>query len=513
MTTVIHVATTGSDSDDGSADAPLRTINRAGALAHPGDTVRVHGGEYREWVKPQRGGLSDQRRITYEVVSGEHVIIKGSERVTGWVRDSGTAWRASMPNSLFGEFNPFMMEIDGDWIERPTSGERRHLGDVYLNGRSLYEAASRNAVVSPVTCTRTVDFWTELVETVTDPDQRLFVWFAEVGQESTTVWANFHQFDPNVELVEVSHGPYLVDHNIFASRVSAESTCQGGAYVNNLIAGAVCLETVQDRATPHHVPHSTEVAGYAVVDGGDDRFIGNVFLGAELDQAFAPESSRHGMSAYGTVGYDRRPASVAEYRARLDEGTGDHERFREMKQPVYIRSNAYANGAKSFRAEQSPVLVEARVEVDVVDSGDEVFLDLFVPDPLAAARIGVVTASDLEPVRHPDADFEDWDGSPVVLDTALTGSRKTLDALYPLGPLAELPAGRSRTARVVKPAWHLDVARPRGARPLGRVCRAVGSPTSVAGQKPRCSGDSHVVARTVPTWTHAYAARVGLPHG
>ncbi|HZA73576.1 MAG TPA: DUF1565 domain-containing protein, partial [Propionibacteriaceae bacterium] len=56
MSAELHVATTGSDHAEGSPDQPLRTISRAAALAEPGDTVVVHGGEYREWVKPQRGG-------------------------------------------------------------------------------------------------------------------------------------------------------------------------------------------------------------------------------------------------------------------------------------------------------------------------------------------------------------------------------------------------------------------------------------------------------------------------
>ena len=84
MTSVLHVAMTGSDSADGSADRPFRTINRAAAVARAGDTVIVHAGEYREWVRPRRGGLSDNRRITYKAAAGEHVVIKGSERVTGW---------------------------------------------------------------------------------------------------------------------------------------------------------------------------------------------------------------------------------------------------------------------------------------------------------------------------------------------------------------------------------------------------------------------------------------------
>ena len=81
-----HVATSGSDSADGSEDHPFHTISRAAGLAQPGDTVTVHRGEYREWVRPPRGGLSDQRRITYRAGMGEHVVVKGLERVTGWHR-------------------------------------------------------------------------------------------------------------------------------------------------------------------------------------------------------------------------------------------------------------------------------------------------------------------------------------------------------------------------------------------------------------------------------------------
>src|SRR5919112_2070079 len=106
MPAELHVATTGSDSAEGSDDQPLRTIGRAAAIARPGDTVVVHGGEYREWVQPQRGGLSDRRRITYTAAPGERVVIKGSEPVTGWERVAGDVWTVAVPNTLFGRFNP-----------------------------------------------------------------------------------------------------------------------------------------------------------------------------------------------------------------------------------------------------------------------------------------------------------------------------------------------------------------------------------------------------------------------
>ena len=64
MTSVLHVAPTGSDTARGEKDSPFRTINRAAAVAQPGDTVVVHGGEYREWVTPRRGGLQQVQNQT-----------------------------------------------------------------------------------------------------------------------------------------------------------------------------------------------------------------------------------------------------------------------------------------------------------------------------------------------------------------------------------------------------------------------------------------------------------------
>ena len=60
--------------------------------------------------------------------------------MTGWEPVGGTVWKAVVPNSLFGAFNPFAEEIEGDWIVYPEqTTPRKHLGDVYLNGQSFYE--------------------------------------------------------------------------------------------------------------------------------------------------------------------------------------------------------------------------------------------------------------------------------------------------------------------------------------------------------------------------------------
>ena len=66
----IHVSKTGRDSDTGDRNNPYLTINKAARVAGPGDTVTVHAGTYREWVRPVRGGAGENKRITYRAAPG-----------------------------------------------------------------------------------------------------------------------------------------------------------------------------------------------------------------------------------------------------------------------------------------------------------------------------------------------------------------------------------------------------------------------------------------------------------
>jgi hypothetical protein len=253
--------------------------------------------------------------------------------------------------------------------------------------------------------------------------------------------------------VEVSHGPYLVEHNIFASPASLEIFSQGGAFVNNLVCGSVALEPVLERPTPYHVPHSTQVAGYAAIHGGDDRHIGNIFLGGDASQAYGA-SARSGSfpkrverAQHGTVGYNGHPASMEDYLALVGDPTrGDHQRFMGVKQPVHIRDNVYAGGARPFEAEKgATVLTGTDVVATVVDEGAEVYLESRLPAEFDRVRLSIITGSDLERVRFVDAEFEERDGSPAVLVTDLVGVEKTRHDSYPAGPITALASGVTRT--------------------------------------------------------------------
>ncbi len=116
-----------------------------------------------------------------------------------------------------------------------------------------------------------------------------------------------------------------------------------------------------------------------------------------------------------------------------------------MKQPAYIRENVYAAGAHAFEGEHDPLpLDEAATAVQAPDEGEAVYLETQLPDAFARAMVGVVSGQDLERVRFVDANFEERDGAPAVMDVDLLGDRKSPGQTYPAGPIAALSSGALR---------------------------------------------------------------------
>src|ERR1039458_7137894 len=134
----LHVSVNGNDNNDGSSSKPYKTISAAARVAQPGDVITVHEGTYRERVTPPRGGESDSRRIVYQAAAHEKVVIKGSEVIRNWKPFMPGVWKATVPNSFFGSYNPYRDLIVGDWFN--GKGRPHHTGEVYLNGKSLWEA-------------------------------------------------------------------------------------------------------------------------------------------------------------------------------------------------------------------------------------------------------------------------------------------------------------------------------------------------------------------------------------
>ena len=187
----LHVSVNGNDSNDGSPSKPYRTISAAAAVAQPGDAITVHEGTYRERVTPPRGGESDSKRILYQAASGEKAVIKGSEVIRNWKPFMSGVWKATIPNSFFGSYNPYKDLIAGDWFT--DKGRPHHTGEVYLNGKSLWETHLLERVLDPQPSSGS-----------RDREGSTWAWFTESDDRNTYIYANFHDKDPNRELVEIN---------------------------------------------------------------------------------------------------------------------------------------------------------------------------------------------------------------------------------------------------------------------------------------------------------------------
>jgi alpha-N-arabinofuranosidase len=177
-----HVSVKGDDTNEGTAVAPFQTISRAAKAAQSVDVITVHEGTYRERINPLRGGRSNQERIIYQAASDEKVVIKGSEVIKGWRKLQNDTWKVTIGNSFFGNFNPYSDLIHGDWFN--PKGRNHHTGAVYLNGRWLTEAANLDDVLGPITNTP--------------------LWFGQVDEKNTTIWAQFKGINPNEAEVEIN---------------------------------------------------------------------------------------------------------------------------------------------------------------------------------------------------------------------------------------------------------------------------------------------------------------------
>ena len=165
----LHVAcgdANASDDNDGSEQRPFATINRAAELAEPGDRVLIHGGVYRECVRPGRGGTDPEHMISYEAAGDGAAVIRASEAVhsfrpsTGWrlwgrpgereVKEGVRVFAHDLDPDMFRGYNPFCavnilhdrLFIEYDKTDMTPYLNRR--GCVFCDGRALHQVALYN---------------------------------------------------------------------------------------------------------------------------------------------------------------------------------------------------------------------------------------------------------------------------------------------------------------------------------------------------------------------------------
>ncbi len=609
----LHVSVSGNDRNDGSRSRPLRTISAAAQIAQPGDVITVHEGTYRERVTPPRGGESDTKRIVYQAAQGERVIIKGSEVIRDWKPFLGNVWKAKVPNSVFGNYNPYKDVIAGDWFT--DKGRPHHTGEVYLSGKSLFETHLLERVLDP-----------QPYQDARDPAGSLLTWFSESDDKYTYIYANFQGRNPTDELVEINvrdscfypdqpgrdyitvrgfrmchaatqwaaptaeqigligthwskgwiiennsisdskcsgitlgkdrktghnvwtkdpgkdgathynevvvraldagwsrekigshvvrnniisnceqtgicgslgavysviednhihgiwakrqftgaemagiklhaaidviigrnrihnagrglwmdwmaqgtritrnlcydnttddlfvevdHGPFLVDNNIFLSPVSLQDWSEGGAYVHNLMTGRIVSRPEPNRSTPYHKAHSTALAGLTTTKGGDDRFYNNIFVGRA-------EPAREGSTNQRAEGFGLWVYDGREY-------------------PLATGGNVYFNGARAYAGETDPLrLPGINPGIEVTEEGGDVYLQLRLGPELEEAGTTPVTTGLLGKAKVTQLGYENPDGSQLAVDTDYFGKKR--DSGKPTaGPFENIQPGDIR---------------------------------------------------------------------
>lgn len=229
----------------------------------------------------------------------------------------------------------------------------------------------------------------------------LGLWLDWMAQGTRVTGNLFH--DNRVDLfVEVNHGPFLVDNNLFLSAAALQDWSQGGAYVHNLFAGSLVQRPELGRQTPYHPPHETAIAGLRPIDGGDDRFINNVFVG------------RSGLAAYDAAAL-----------------------------PMMTEGNAFVGQARPSRHEGNPTLVpQVEAKLELTREADGVYLDMDLGEALAAGGPrALVTTARLGKTHVAGLPYDRPDGSPISIDADYLGKTRNPSGTAP-GPLEVKQAGK-----------------------------------------------------------------------
>lgn len=228
----------------------------------------------------------------------------------------------------------------------------------------------------------------------------LGLWLDWMAQGTRVSQNLFHNNDADV-FVEVDHGPFLFDDNLFLSAVSLTDASQGGAYAHNLFAGTVKVHVHDNRQTPFLKAHSTAVAGYHDNPLGDSRYYNNLFV---------------------------KNADLSVYNAAA--------------LPMWMDGNVYLDGAKPAKFDKNAV-VEADFDpgLQLVAKPGGLYLEIKFDKRWADEEAHqLVTSALLGSAEIPDLPYESPDGSPIRVDTDYAGKSRSASNPTP-GPFENPRSG------------------------------------------------------------------------
>ena len=256
--------------------------------------------------------------------------------------------------------------------------------------------------------------------------------------------------------IEVSHGPTLLDHNIFLSSRAVKLAAQGVAMVHNLVGGSFAAVGIgtdngaptvpSPRYTPYHVPHRTEIAGFMTFLHGDNRFYNNIFLQQPVHPALraieAVLSSDgnpwdDGCVTVGTHRFDGYP-TFDEWDRAFDGycgmGSPDSDRY-YSRLPIWAAGNVYLNGAGHWDAEQDFVIGNHPANLTVAEKNGSWVLSTDLYSCIPEKGCPPITTETLGRAFEPEQPFENADGTPITFDTDYFGAKHAAATRH--GPLAQ----------------------------------------------------------------------------
>ncbi|MFL0770948.1 MAG: DUF1565 domain-containing protein, partial [Prochlorococcus sp.] len=111
-----YVATNGDDTNQGTLEAPFKTIQHAVSLVEPGDVVNIRGGTYREKLLLEDIHGTEDHRIIFRSYNGEEVIVSGAKEITTpWTVHSGNIWKTTVDFDVSQLFLDDKMLTDARW--------------------------------------------------------------------------------------------------------------------------------------------------------------------------------------------------------------------------------------------------------------------------------------------------------------------------------------------------------------------------------------------------------------
>lgn len=236
-------------------------------------------------------------------------------------------------------------------------------------------------------------------------DSEKGIWLDWMTQ-GTRISGNLLHDNPTCDLhLEVNHGPFLFDNNIFLSEVSLWDWSNGGAYVHNLFAGQILHRSIT-RKVPYHPPHQTDIVDIKAIPGGDSRYYNNIFVG--------------------------RPETGLPY--------GLHE-YEDAQLPMFVNGNVYYNGAVALTSERERCVDAFDPELKRVMKRGKTKLRFRTTSDLSSLATQRVDTKRLGHAAIPDQAYTNPDHSPITVEVDYFGTPRDMNQPTP-GPFANLNAGK-----------------------------------------------------------------------